>query len=170
MDVKLKNVFLYKDYNMKFEYQDIYESPIGIIEIKSNANAIISIQFAENIYKKEISQNDIIDIAKMQLNEYFSGTRKNFDLPIIENGTEYNLMVWKELRQIPYGQTVSYKKIAHQIGNPNSARAVGNANNKNPFVIFTPCHRIILSSGKLGGYGSGLWRKEFLLNLENKFC
>ena len=101
-----------------------------------------------------------------QLNEYFAGKRKVFDLPLNPQGTDFQKRVWAELQKIPYGKTVSYLDIARNIGDVNSTRAVGNANGKNKLNILIPCHRVIGINGKLTGYGGGLWRKQWLLELE----
>jgi methylated-DNA-[protein]-cysteine S-methyltransferase len=102
-----------------------------------------------------------------QLDEYFKGARKSFSLKLLLKGTPFQKLVWQRLKKIPYGKLASYGDVARAIGRPNAYRAVGNANNKNPIPIIIPCHRVIGSDGKLVGYGSGLWRKEWLLNHEN---
>lgn len=106
-----------------------------------------------------------------QLQQYLQGTRRSFDLPIdITIGTEFQQKVWKALQKIPYGQTISYAKLADNIGQPTAFRAVANANGKNPFSVTIPCHRVIGSDGKLGGYTGGLDKKEYLLALEGITC
>jgi methylated-DNA-[protein]-cysteine S-methyltransferase len=104
--------------------------------------------------------------ACRQLEEYFAGTRKVFDLPLQMSGTDFQVQVLRELQQIPYGQTVSYGEIAKRIGRPKAMRAVGAANGRNPLPIIIPCHRVIGSSGDLTGFGGGLDTKEALLCLE----
>jgi methylated-DNA-[protein]-cysteine S-methyltransferase len=104
--------------------------------------------------------------ACRQLEEYFAGTRKVFDLPLQLSGTDFQVQVLRELQQIPYGQTVSYGEIAKRIGRPKAMRAVGAANGRNPLPIIIPCHRVIGSSGDLTGFGGGLDTKEALLRLE----
>lgn len=101
-----------------------------------------------------------------QLEEYFSGKREVFDLPLSPRGTAFQLRVWKSLQNIPFGKTVSYSDIAHDIRNPNAVRAVGLANGRNPIPIIIPCHRVIGKDGSLTGYGGGLPIKEKLLALE----
>ena len=100
--------------------------------------------------------------------EYFDGKRKIFDLPLKPEGTEFQLKDWNALREIPYGETRSYKDIAIAIGNPKACRAVGTANHNNPISIIIPCHRVIGSDGSLTGYGGGLDKKTYLLELEQK--
>jgi methylated-DNA-[protein]-cysteine S-methyltransferase len=101
-----------------------------------------------------------------QLGEYFAGRRTRFDLPIAFHGTAFQRMIWTALREIPFGETVSYGELAELIGKPTAARAVGLANGKNPVGIIVPCHRVIGASGSLTGYGGGLENKQWLLDLE----
>ncbi|MCL4108841.1 UNVERIFIED_CONTAM: hypothetical protein GTU68_050465 [Idotea baltica] len=104
--------------------------------------------------------------VKKQLKAYFRGKLKTFDLPLDGQGTDFQKQVWKQLLEIPYGETVSYADVAEAIGKPKACRAVGNANGKNPITIIVPCHRVIASGGKPGGYGGRLDIKAHLLNLE----
>lgn len=106
--------------------------------------------------------------AALQLNEYFEGSRQVFDLPISLDGSPFQQAVWQALQAVPYGHTCSYGEIAAAIGNPLSARAVGNACGSNPIAIIIPCHRIIAAGGKIGGFSSGLDIKRRLLALEAK--
>lgn len=108
----------------------------------------------------------LLERAAMQLEEYFAGRRREFDLPLSPAGTRFQLDVWRALREIPYGQTRSYKQIAAAVGRPLAARAVGMANNRNPLPIVVPCHRVIGASGALVGYASGLDIKRLLLDIE----
>ncbi len=103
---------------------------------------------------------------RRQLEEYFAGDRREFELELAPTGTPFQLSVWRELRAIPYGETASYGEIAAAVGQPGAARAVGGANNHNPIAIVVPCHRVIGASGSLTGYGGGLPRKQQLLALE----
>lgn len=102
-----------------------------------------------------------------QLVEYFEGARTEFELPLALHGTPFQLTVWRALRTIPYGETISYGQLADRIGRPTASRAVGLANGKNPISIVVPCHRVIGSTGGLTGYGGGLDRKRMLLNFES---
>jgi methylated-DNA-[protein]-cysteine S-methyltransferase len=106
--------------------------------------------------------------AARQLDAYFGGQLTEFDLPLALAGTDFQRMVWAGLRDVPYGQTVSYGELAHRIGRPAASRAVGLANGKNPVAIVVPCHRVIGSDGSMTGYGGGLDRKRFLLALEQR--
>lgn len=108
----------------------------------------------------------VIDTAIAQLDEYFAGTRREFDVQILFAGTDFQKKVWDALLTIPFGNTVSYREIARRIGMPKAVRAVANANGANSISIFVPCHRVIGSDNTLTGYGGGLAAKEFLLKLE----
>jgi methylated-DNA-[protein]-cysteine S-methyltransferase len=112
--------------------------------------------------------NHVLKLAVKQLKAYFSGTRREFDIPLRPVGTVFQEEVWLALRSISYGETVSYSDIAKQIGRPKAVRAVGAAIGKNPLSIMIPCHRVIGANGKLIGFAGGLSTKEFLLNLENQ--
>lgn len=112
------------------------------------------------------TKNRLVLQIKKELDEYFDGKRKKFDIPIKMDGTSFQLKVWKALLTIPYGETRSYEDIAKQIGNDKACRAIGGANNKNPISIIVPCHRVIGKDNNLVGYGSGLDMKIKLLNLE----
>ena len=107
-----------------------------------------------------------LQAAKTQLAEYFAGSRRDFDLPLAPQGTEFQLQVWHELARIPFGATISYAQLAQRIGNPSGTRAVGAANGRNPLPIVLPCHRVIGADGSMTGFGGGLPTKEFLLRLE----
>ena len=111
--------------------------------------------------------SSVIERAVAQLDEYFAGRRKTFDVPLLFVGTDFQKTVWDKLLDIPFGETISYGEMARQIGRPKSVRAVANANGANAISIFAPCHRVIGSDRTLTGYGGGLAAKEFLLRLEN---
>lgn len=147
----------------------ILQSPIGnIIISEENENLVeLNIDNEKNINIKESQTPLLIETAK-QLEEYFLGKRKQFDIPLKPKGTEFMQKVWNELKNIPYGETRTYKDIAISIGNEKASRAVGMANNKNPIPIIIPCHRVIGSNKSLVGYALGLGVKEYLLNLEKQ--
>ena len=142
----------------KIFYYDTYAGRIGIAE---ENGAITHLIFSERDWTVE--ETDLIKETKRQLDEYFAGKRKEFDIPTRLEGTEFQKRVWEELRKIPYGKTVTYKDIAEAVGCPKGFRAVGLANNRNPISIIYPCHRVIGSNGSLTGYGGGLDVKEKLL-------
>ena len=103
-----------------------------------------------------------------ELARYFDGTLKRFTVPLLCPGTPFQEAVWKRLQEIPYGQTISYAQLAKAVGRPSAYRAVGRANGDNRLAILIPCHRVVQKDGQLRGYGGGLWRKQFLLDLERK--
>ncbi len=147
----------------------IIKSPLGYTKISGDANGISSII----VLNSEEKITDIIPIeledCVMQLNEYFEGTRTQFDLKLNPEGTDFQKTVWKQLEQIPYGKTVSYLELSKQLGDVKAIRAVANANGKNPLWIVVPCHRVIGSDGSLTGYAGGLHRKQWLLEHENPY-
>ena len=159
-------------------FSKVYESDVGPLLIISDHNSLCLLKFYDpnrpinQIFfekKNHTKSNEIIDLTINQIEEYFLGSRKVFKIPITYYyGTDFQKKVWNELRTVKYGETRSYLDIANSIGNTKSYRAVGNANNKNPISIIIPCHRIISNSGQLSGYGGGIEKKKFLLNLELK--
>lgn len=144
-----------------------YKSPIGVLEIICEKDALISLKLVKKVDKSD-NETVLIKEVRTQLNEYFSGKRKIFDIKINPQGTKFQKLVWKELQKIQYGKTKSYSEIAVAAGNKNAQRAVGSACNKNPILIIIPCHRVISKNGSLGGFEYGINIKEKLLNLENK--
>lgn len=147
-----------------------YETGIGRIGICCEQNEITNVFLpeetaggAETIFETELHRE-----AFRQLQEYFSGARKDFTLPLSASGTEFQKRVWKSLLAIPYGETRNYKQVAEMAGCPRGYRAVGMANNRNPIPIFIPCHRVIGANGTLVGYGGGLDLKKKLLSLEQE--
>lgn len=148
----------------------IFRSPIGLLEIKEENEKIIGLDLLQNTFSMDIAKyayhSDLIYEAYIQINEYFKGKRRKFNLPICCIGTAFQKLVWEELRNITYGETRSYKDVAIQIGNPKAARTVGQANNKNPIMIVIPCHRVIHQDGNVTGFGCGTEVKKYLLELE----
>ena len=142
--------------------QELYISPIGNIEVISTDKGIIAANFTEQNNKGEHKTG-----ASSQLDEYFSGKRREFNLALDLKGTDFQKQVWQEMLQIPYGKTVTYGEIAAKIGKPRAARAVGMACNKNPLLIIIPCHRVIGANGNLTGYAGGLLKKQWLVAHEN---
>lgn len=145
-------------------YQFGYNTVVGKLYIAEECGHIVRISFDK--INAEKFETPLIKKTYKELSEYFNGKRKNFDIPIKLAGTEFQLKVWNELKQIPYGKTASYKDIASKIGREKACRAVGMANNKNPVAIIIPCHRVIGSNKKLTGYAGGLDIKEKLLKIE----
>lgn len=152
------------------------DSPVGQLTLVSDGTALVALLFdtaqAEVLAQfPDAAQGEdrVLEAAKMQLDQYFAGTRRDFDLPLAPHGgTAFQRAVWRALATIPYGTTVSYGTIASTIGKPTASRAVGAANGANPLSILVPCHRVIGAGGQMTGYGGGLWRKELLLGLEQR--
>ncbi|MDR0968433.1 MAG: methylated-DNA--[protein]-cysteine S-methyltransferase [Holosporaceae bacterium] len=144
-----------------------YNTIIGSVVIYSNRKAIARVCFGEepDIEAERLETEPIKDACK-QLKEYLSGLRKEFELELEYDGSDFQLAVWDQTRKIPYGKTASYKEIALGINRPKSCVAVGQACGKNPISIFIPCHRVIGSDGSLTGYGGGLRIKKRLLEIE----
>ncbi|MDR1633043.1 MAG: methylated-DNA--[protein]-cysteine S-methyltransferase [Dysgonamonadaceae bacterium] len=156
------------------------DSPIGLLNVAATAEGICWLDFADKptagkrlesfakMLNASISQDNNIYINELefQLKEYFEGKRKQFTVKLFIEGTPFQKKVWAALQAIPYGSTHSYKEQSAAIGMSKAVRAVANANGANPISIVVPCHRVIGSNGQLTGYGGGLWRKKFLLELE----
>lgn len=148
-----------------------YNSYLGKIGIAEENNKITDVFFENDKLEGKyiINETDALRQAALQLEEYFHGKRKTFSLDLAPEGTDFMKKVWKELSNIPYGQTVCYKDIAIAIGNEKACRVVGMANNRNPIPIFIPCHRVIGKNGALVGYSSGVDIKVKLLELESSY-
>ncbi len=146
-----------------------FESPVGLLKLSSDETHLKSVSF-DGEFTENISYiPEILLRTKTQLEEYFSGSRQKFDLPVNPEGTEFQRKVWKHVATVDYGCTRSYVEIACALGSENFSRAVGMANGKNPLPIIIPCHRIIGHNGKLTGYSGGLERKKWLLLHERQF-
>jgi methylated-DNA-[protein]-cysteine S-methyltransferase len=152
-------------------YYCYLNTAIGDLLLAGDDDALTLVSFPEGSMRREPDPDWIYAEkpfvkARKQLTEYFDGKRRDFDLALRPNGTEFQLAVLDALRQIPYGTTVSYRDIAERVGRPKAVRAVGAANGRNPIPIIIPCHRVIGSSGDLTGFGGGLPTKKALLRLE----
>lgn len=143
-----------------------YQSPIGLIQIKSINQKICSVLFVGKEIEPFTVETPLNKECIKQLKEYFAGTRLQFDLPIFQVGTDFQQKVWNEVFNIPYGTTVNYGLLAQKLGDPKSARSVGTTNSKNKIAIIIPCHRVIGADGNLTGYAWGLDKKEWLLKHE----
>jgi methylated-DNA-[protein]-cysteine S-methyltransferase len=139
-----------------------YSSLIGIVEIQSVNDEITALHFCEPSTAVG-HDSPVLKHCITQLDEYFAGSRKNFDLRLHPSGTAFQQLVWNALCEIPFGKTASYADIARKIGKPNAVRAVGAACGKNPLWLVVPCHRVIGTDGSLTGYAGGIERKEWLL-------
>lgn len=150
-------------------YRAYTNSPIGQMELLATDEGLCAAKFLfpEDELLPEVAPNHpILQATVQQLKEYFAGDRKVFDLPLAPKGSEFQQRVWKELANIPWGETTSYLKMAEKLGSRLTIRAVGGANGKNPIGVIIPCHRVIGANGNLTGYAGGLWRKQWLLELE----
>ena len=143
-----------------------YSSPLGVLTLVGTEKKILSINFDEEEKPVSPSLPPSLEKGLKQIDEYFKGHRKSFSLPLQLEGTEFQTLVWEELLKIPYGETRAYSDIARSIDRPRAIRAVGAACGSNRISLIIPCHRVIGKDGKLVGYGSGLWRKEWLLKHE----
>jgi methylated-DNA-[protein]-cysteine S-methyltransferase len=150
------------------------DSPVGALTLTAVGDALVGLSFETSRRPKrdgsarEDAKHPVLVVATHQLREYFAGERREFDLPLQLEGTEFQKRVWDQLLQIPFGKTCSYGDVAHRLGDPKCTRAVGLANGGNPIAIIVPCHRVIGASGSLTGFGGGLRNKATLLDLERQ--
>lgn len=144
------------------------DTPLGKINIVASSKAILSVQFVNSKTKNKNPNSDLLCEAIDQLHRYFSGSLRKFELPLLWEGTPFQLKAWKAINRIPYGETRTYGELSKLIKSPQGARAVGGACNKNKFMIVIPCHRVLGAQGKLTGYAKGIKIKQALLELENK--
>ena len=150
-------------------YTSYLSSPIGLLKLQCSDEYIKAVLFAEEGTGFESVDHKLLKQCATQLDEYFEGKRKQFSVPLQQEGTTFQMKVWDLLYQIPYGRTISYNHLAKQYGNLKAIRAVASANGKNNLAIIVPCHRVIGSNQSLTGYAGGLWRKKWLLEHEAKF-
>lgn len=161
-------------------YLSWYESPLGPLVLGATDSAVCLVEFSDRrmietqfkvLYKRLAApmvpgENAVLKKLKRELASYFSGVLKDFSVPLLHPGTEFQDKVWRNLLKIPYAETRSYEDLARAVKSPRAVRAVGTANGCNRIAIVIPCHRVVNKGGKLGGYGGGLWRKQWLLDLE----
>ena len=157
---------------MQHRAHTVVDSPVGPLTLVATDGGLAGLYMVEHRHRPPIETFGDLDpepfaAVAAQLEEYFEGRRTDFDLPLAYGGTPFQRAVWAALREIPYGQTISYAELAERIGRPTASRAVGLANGKNPISIIVPCHRVIGSGGDLTGYGGGLERKRHLLDFEH---
>lgn len=153
-------------------YTTYVDSPVGRLFLAASDAGLHALEFPDN--RHPVRRDDdwqpgdhaALRHARKQLDEYFAGKRRDFDLPLAPRGTDFQRNVWLSLARIPYGETVSYAQLASRVGKPTATRAVGAANGRNPLPIVLPCHRVIGADGALTGFGGGLPTKQFLLKLE----
>jgi methylated-DNA-[protein]-cysteine S-methyltransferase len=154
-------------------FYDDFNSPIGIITVSTDGVHITSLHIEGDRYFKGVLKEwtrdpgqRLLHQVHQELDEYFAGIRTGFAVPLLPTGTALQQAVWKALRDIPSGTTTSYKKIAQTIGKPQAVRTVASVIGRNPIGIIIPCHRVLTSTGSLGGYVAGLKRKQQLLDIE----
>ena len=154
-----------------------FETPCGLLLLGAEDGKLCLCTWLNEAKKEQLetTQEDksvdaknlaVLSEACRQLGEYFNGKRRDFQLPLLMRGTAFQQDAWRAMQTIRYGETISYAEEARRAGHPTALRAIGNANHQNPLAIIVPCHRVVASNGGLGGYGGGLWRKRFLLQLE----
>ena len=158
------NGWFFYIYEMK---KVIIKTPLGYTEVTGDENGISKIHVLNEELEISTSIPKELKEAVLQLQEYFNGKRTEFSLQINPSGTDFQLKVWQELLNIPYGKTYSYLELSKKLGDVKAIRAVASANGKNPLWIVIPCHRVIGSDGSLTGYAGGLWCKKWLLEHEN---
>ena len=154
----------------------VTDSPVGPLTLIADETALLAVLWPDDAPGRvrlehrpaRSGESTLLDRVAAQLDEYFAGTRTEFDLPLAPRGTQFQLEVWRALETIPYGETMTYGELATSIGRPTAARAVGNANRRNPLSIVVPCHRVIGSTGALTGFAGGLGTKEQLLDMEHQ--
>jgi methylated-DNA-[protein]-cysteine S-methyltransferase len=168
------------------------ETAVGLITLTANDTHLISVRFSDpekladypkdgiqeqplqaaadqtNGYNVEAHTHPILRQASLELTDYFMGKAVEFQTPLAPTGTPFQQQVWTALREIPYGQTISYLQLAQRLGDEKQIRAAASANGKNPIAILIPCHRVIGSDGSLTGYAGGLYRKQWLLEMEGR--
>jgi methylated-DNA-[protein]-cysteine S-methyltransferase len=146
----------------------VIETPLGELTLASTPRGLASIDFGSKVPQGAFFDPEANRVFIQQIEEYFQGRRTSFDFPLDLSGTEFQVSVWRELLEIPYGQTRTYGEIAKKLGKPRAARAVGMANHDNRIPIVVPCHRVVGHDGSLTGYAGGLHMKQQLLNIETR--
>ena len=144
-----------------------YSSPVGLLKIQCSEDKLVLIHFVDEA-GLENDETELLGKTITQLDEYFNGKRKEFDLPLGQKGSAFQQNVWDHLLKIPFGKTISYLQLSKQIGDVKAIRAIASTNGKNNIAIVVPCHRVIGSDSTLVGYAGGLWRKKWLLEHETK--
>ena len=150
-------------------YTAYYASPVGQLKIVCTDEYVQELVFVNEEAEKQDDEAPLLSLCRQQLDEYFSGERKVFEMPLQQGGTTFQQKVWHLLLKIPFGKTITYNSLSKQYGEVKAIRAVASANGKNNLAIIVPCHRVIGSNQSLTGYAGGLWRKKWLLEHEAKF-
>jgi AraC family transcriptional regulator of adaptative response/methylated-DNA-[protein]-cysteine methyltransferase len=163
-------------------YLTTMNTPLGELILGATEQGVCLVEFSDQVERVQLERRLLekrglglqageqvyLHDLQGELKAYFAGKLRTFNLPLDAGGSEFQRQVWAALVRIPFGETRSYNELALELGQPGGSRAVGTANGSNPLAIIVPCHRVITTSGKLGGYGGGLWRKEWLLNFEGR--
>ena len=144
----------------------VLDSPVGRMALECEGEALTALYLPHRSVEPAGAETPLLARGRAELEEYFQGKRRAFDLPLAPQGTPFQLRVWNELANIPYGTVISYKELAQRVGRPKGFQAVGQANGRNPLPIFLPCHRVVGANGSLTGYAGGLEVKQWLLRLE----
>lgn len=147
-------------------YEVYHRTPVGVALITADDTHITKVSIRAETVEETSTGHPLLLEAIKQLDEYFAGDRKDFDLPLNQPGTDFQQEVWQELLKIPYGKTITYGQQSDKMKNPLAIRAIAAANGKNNLWVIVPCHRVIGSNGSLTGYAGGLWRKQWLLDHE----
>jgi methylated-DNA-[protein]-cysteine S-methyltransferase len=150
-------------------FSSSYSSPLGRIKLQCSGTHLVSASFIDTEENWIEDHHSILEQTTLQMKAYFEGNLRSFNIPMSQNGTEFQNKVWELLYGIPYGKTISYNDLAKQYGDVKAIRAVASANGRNKIAIIIPCHRVIGSDRSLTGYAGGLWRKKWLLDHEAKF-
>lgn len=143
-----------------------HRTPVGVALLVADDTHLMKVSIRDEDVEETTTNSPILLETIKQLDEYFAGDRKDFDLPLNQPGSDFQQTVWHELLNIPYGTTITYNKQSHKMKNPLAIRAVAAANGKNNLWVVVPCHRVIGSNGSLTGYAGGFWRKQWLLEHE----
>jgi AraC family transcriptional regulator of adaptative response/methylated-DNA-[protein]-cysteine methyltransferase len=166
--------------------ESIVQGPLGLMHLMAADEGLCLVQFLDGSATDAAVQADVgrrrmarllgrpvesgahplLDEARRQLAEYMAGTRRAFDIPVLMPGTPFEQRVWAVLRSIPHGSTQTYAQVARAAGSPGASRATGSANGRNRVAVIVPCHRVIQAHGGIGGFSAGVWRKQWLLDLE----
>jgi methylated-DNA-[protein]-cysteine S-methyltransferase len=154
---------------MQEEQTHYIDSPLGTVAISGTKWHITGVNFVEHEPDKKASPLPLLNTCATQLKEYFAGKRKQFSVPLLMDGSEFQVRVWQELQKIPFGHLISYEDLALRIRNKLITRAVGHANGQNKISIIIPCHRVVGKNGQLTGYAGGLWRKQWLVEHEQSY-
>lgn len=152
-------------------FTTFYRSPIGVLRIRGTDQYIQEIHFVDNDDELTGESAELPPMAIQcveQLIQYFHGARRVFEFPVSQSGSDFQQKVWYELMNIPFGKTISYLELSRRLGDPKAIRAAAAANGKNQLAIVVPCHRVVGSKNDLVGYAGGVWRKKWLLDLENR--